>query len=157
MPPACPPSVAQGSDAGVCGATISYATPTVLDNCNVSSLVRTAGQASGTLFSATVTTTTYRVTDTSGNQATCSFTVNITDTQAPTIGAKYLFFVIMFDKKVLLRDAHVKFHSPLTCTVLIHVQLALLLATCPRRQMPATGLSPIHHPPSRTTAVQRLL
>ncbi len=43
------------------------------------------GLASGSVFPVGVTTNTYQVTDGGGNTATCSFTVTVNDTQAPSI------------------------------------------------------------------------
>jgi hypothetical protein len=50
-----------------------------------SSMVQIAGLPSGSAFPVGVTTNTFRVTDASGNTATCSFTVTVVDNQAPTI------------------------------------------------------------------------
>ena len=61
------------------GTVVTYATPTVTDNCSVASNVRTAGLASGSVFPIGVTTVTYKVTDGSGNTATCSFTITVID------------------------------------------------------------------------------
>jgi hypothetical protein len=46
---------------------------------------RTAGFASGTLFPKGVTTVTHTATDQAGNVNTCSFTVTVTDNQAPVL------------------------------------------------------------------------
>ena len=46
-------------------------------------LVQTAGLASGSVFPVGTTTNTYVVTDGSGNTATCSFDVTVSDTEAP--------------------------------------------------------------------------
>ena len=83
--PACPSNADVNTDVGVCGAAVTYAAPVTADNCAVSSTVRIAGNASGANFSTGLTTNTFIVTDTSGNQATCSFTVNVTDNEAPRI------------------------------------------------------------------------
>ena len=61
------------------GTTVAYATPTATDNCSVASIVRIAGLASGSTFPIGVNTVTYRVTDGSGNTATCSFTITVID------------------------------------------------------------------------------
>ncbi|MFN8394955.1 MAG: HYR domain-containing protein [Bacteroidia bacterium] len=49
------------------------------------STTQTAGLASGAAFPVGTTTNTFRVTDASGNSATCSFTVTISDSELPTI------------------------------------------------------------------------
>jgi hypothetical protein len=81
----CPANITQSNDVGVCGATVTYATPVGADNCPGSITTLTAGQASGTLFPIGATTVTYLATDASTNTATCSFTVTVNDTQNPTI------------------------------------------------------------------------
>ena len=59
------------------GTVVTYATPTASDNCSVASIVRIAGLASGSTFPIGVNTITYKVTDGSGNTATCSFTITV--------------------------------------------------------------------------------
>ncbi|MCB9224919.1 MAG: HYR domain-containing protein, partial [Crocinitomicaceae bacterium] len=81
----CPANITVSNDPGVCGATVTYTAPTGNDNCPGATTVMTAGQASGTLFPIGTTTVTYLVTDGSGNTASCSFTVTVNDTEAPTI------------------------------------------------------------------------
>ncbi|MES2332513.1 MAG: HYR domain-containing protein, partial [Bacteroidota bacterium] len=48
-------------------------------------ITQIAGLPSGSTFPIGVTTNTFRATDESGNSSTCSFTVTVTDNQAPTI------------------------------------------------------------------------
>ncbi|MBK9190274.1 MAG: HYR domain-containing protein [Crocinitomicaceae bacterium] len=81
----CPANITQNNDAGVCGATITYATPVGTDNCPAPVTALTAGQASGTVFPIGTTTVTYTVTDASTNTNTCSFTVTVNDTENPAI------------------------------------------------------------------------
>jgi gliding motility-associated-like protein len=81
----CPSNITQNNDFNVCGANITYATPVGTDNCPASLTTLIAGQASGTIFPVGATTVTYQVTDASSNNATCSFTVTINDTQNPVI------------------------------------------------------------------------
>jgi hypothetical protein len=59
------------------GAVVTYATPVGMDNCPGATTTRTAGLASGAVFPIGTTTVTYTVTDTSGNSASCSFTVTV--------------------------------------------------------------------------------
>ncbi|MBK8927469.1 MAG: HYR domain-containing protein [Crocinitomicaceae bacterium] len=81
----CPADITQNNDAGVCGATITYATPVGTDNCAGPLTALTAGQASGTVFPVGVTTVTYEVTDASSNTTSCSFDVTVDDNEAPMI------------------------------------------------------------------------
>lgn len=84
-PPAieCPEDVAVDNDPGTCSAVVSYPLPTATDDCGDVTLELIEGLASGSAFDAGITTVTYEATDISGNTATCSFTVTVTDTEAP--------------------------------------------------------------------------
>jgi hypothetical protein len=60
------------------GAVVTYTAPTGTDNCPDPVTTQIAGLASGSIFPIGVTTTnTFKVTDASGNVATCSFTVRV--------------------------------------------------------------------------------
>lgn len=86
----CPANISVNNDAGVCGARVTYTPPVGTDNCT-STTVQTAGLASGSIFPLGITTNTYRVTDASGNFATCSFTVTVIDNEPPVITAPSVF------------------------------------------------------------------
>ncbi len=83
----CPANIAANTGSSGCTASVTYSTPTVVDNCEANSLtpVRTAGLASGASFPVGATTVTYTATDQSGNVGTCSFTVTVTDNSAPVL------------------------------------------------------------------------
>src|SRR4030095_12187815 len=81
----CPADITQNTDSDACAATVNYTAPVGTDNCAGANSVQTAGLASGALFPVGVTTTTFVVTDAAGNTATCSFTVTVSDAQAPVI------------------------------------------------------------------------
>jgi len=81
----CPTNISQGVDAGVCGAVITYTTPVGTDNCTGVTTAQTTGDGSGATFDVGTTTETYVVTDGSGNTASCSFTITITDDENPAI------------------------------------------------------------------------
>ncbi len=78
----CPNNVVAVSASGVCGANVSFSVPAATDNCGASSV---AAPASGSLFNVGVNTVTVTATDGAGNTATCSFSVTVNDTQAPSI------------------------------------------------------------------------
>jgi len=67
-----------------CDSIVTFAAPTVSDNCTGLSIIRTdlTGLYSGDIFPVGVTTLVYQVTDGSNNQATCSFDVEVYE---PTI------------------------------------------------------------------------
>jgi hypothetical protein len=80
----CPASITTSNTPGQCSAVVTYPPPTVSDNCsNVGTPV--CNPASGSSFSKGITTVTCNVADASGNNASCSFTITVNDTQNPTI------------------------------------------------------------------------
>lgn len=87
QPPAitCPGNITQAAATGTCSATVTFTAPTGTDNCSGATTTQTAGQPSGTSFPVGVTTNTFRVTDASSNSTVCSFTVTVTDNQAPSL------------------------------------------------------------------------
>ena len=80
-----PANIAVNTDAGVCGADVTWVEPTSADNCTGSSIAQTAGLANGATFPVGATTITYTATDASSNTFSASFTVTVTDNEAPTI------------------------------------------------------------------------
>ena len=81
----CPANISKNNDPGLCAALVNYTAPTGTDNCPGANTIQTAGLASASYFPVGVTTNTFKVTDASGNMATCSFTVTVTDTEVPQI------------------------------------------------------------------------
>ncbi|WP_375559725.1 HYR domain-containing protein [Bernardetia sp. OM2101] len=73
----CPTNIIVNNDPNICGAIVTFALPTVSDNCTIASLNQTAGIASGDLYPVGTTTNTFLVTDNNGNTATCSFDVTV--------------------------------------------------------------------------------
>ncbi|MBA4277656.1 HYR domain-containing protein, partial [Flavobacterium sp.] len=80
----CNAPITVNNDSGVCGAVVTYSNSST-DNCPGQTIVQTAGLASGSVFPIGTTTNTFVVTDASGNTATCSFDVTVTDNEKPTI------------------------------------------------------------------------
>ena len=70
----------------MCSAVVTYTAPTGTDNCPGATTAKTAGLGSGSTFPVGTTTETYTVTDAAGNTASCSFTVTVNDTEAPSPG-----------------------------------------------------------------------
>ncbi len=79
----CPADITVGNDAGVCEAAVTWAAPTVTDNCPDAIVTSTANP--GDIFPKGTTTVTYTVTDCGGNVVTCSFDVTVEDTEPPVI------------------------------------------------------------------------
>ena len=90
-----PANITQSNDAGICGAAVSWTAPTGTDNCTVASLTST--HSSGDTFAVGTTTVTYTVTDLAGNTATSSFTVTVTDDEAPVISNVPADFTVLTD------------------------------------------------------------
>ncbi len=95
----CPADVSVNNDLDQCDAVVNGLAPTATgDNCGVtlqtwtmvgatvgSSAATGINDISGTTFNVGATTVTYRVEDAAGNFAECSFDVEVTDNQDPTI------------------------------------------------------------------------
>ena len=77
-----PADITQTADAGICTTVVNWTEPTATDDCGVT---LTSDIAPGTTFFLGTTTVTYTATDPSGNSATASFNVTITDDENPTI------------------------------------------------------------------------
>jgi hypothetical protein len=80
----CPGDIRVDNDLGKCGAVVTYSV-TYSDNCPGVVLEQLSGLPSDSLFPVGTTTNTFKVTDASGNSATCSFTVTVVDNEPPTI------------------------------------------------------------------------
>ena len=78
-----PTNISVTTDADACGATVTWTAPTASDNCGVTSFPST--HDSGDFFNVGSTTVSYSAMDAAGNGVTSSFTVTVTDGQAPTI------------------------------------------------------------------------
>ncbi|WP_424494028.1 HYR domain-containing protein [Salinimicrobium sp. GXAS 041] len=81
----CPENIDINVDAGICGAVVEFATPEGFDNSGEVTVTQIAGPVSGETFPVGITTVTFQVEDASGNTATCSFSVTVTDNEAPEI------------------------------------------------------------------------
>ena len=83
----CPSNITVNNTPGFCGASVSYGTPFVSDNCGVAGLTQIdgTGYTSGNLFPIGTTVQEYEVVDISGNTSVCSFTVTVIDVEAPLI------------------------------------------------------------------------
>ncbi len=80
---ACPSNITANTAVGQCSAAVTFTTPTAMDNCSGATVA--CLPASGSTFQKGTTTVTCTATDASNLTASCSFTVNVVDNQAPTI------------------------------------------------------------------------
>ena len=85
-----PANISQGTDAGICGATVNLGTPVTADNCAVATITNNAP----VLFPVGTTIVTWIVTDVNGNSSTATQTVVIADTEKPRITAPGLVSVV---------------------------------------------------------------
>ena len=83
----CPADVGVNNDAGLCGATVTYDAPSIADNCDNLGLTLSfvSGGDNNTFFAVGTSTVTWRVTDAAGLTADCSFSVTVTDAEAPVV------------------------------------------------------------------------
>jgi len=81
----CPANIAKNTDANLCTAVAAYTTPIFTDNCVGVSAALVSGGPSGTAFAKGINPVVWRVTDGAGLTKTCTFTVTVTDGQAPAI------------------------------------------------------------------------
>ena len=77
-----PADIAVSTDPNTCGAVVNWTAPTATDNCGATV---TGTHASGASFAVGQTTVTYTATDNAGNSVQESFTVTVTDGEAPAI------------------------------------------------------------------------
>ncbi|MBL7964400.1 MAG: HYR domain-containing protein [Flavobacteriales bacterium] len=91
---ACPANVNTTAQPGQCYRTLTIASPTTADNCpttltyavtGATTIPSTAAPITSVQFNVGLSTVTYTVTDAGGNTASCSFTVNVVDTQTPSV------------------------------------------------------------------------
>ncbi len=80
----CPSPITTSNDTGQCSAVVTFADPTVSDNCPGVG-TPTCNPPSGTAFPVGTTTVTCSVQDAAGNTGNCSFTVTVNETEPPTI------------------------------------------------------------------------
>ncbi|MDD3604878.1 MAG: HYR domain-containing protein, partial [Kiritimatiellae bacterium] len=79
----CPADIAIINDPGNCSAAVTWTAPTADDNCAVASFISTADP--GDVFSAGTTLVEYVAADAAGHSVTCSFSIVVSDAEAPVI------------------------------------------------------------------------
>ncbi|MGR6086655.1 MAG: GEVED domain-containing protein [Arcticibacter sp.] len=82
-----PSNISLNAAANACGAVATFTAPTATDNCPVGlgNVIQTAGLPSGSLFPVGTTVNTFSVTDAEGATVTSSFSVTVSDINAPAI------------------------------------------------------------------------
>ena len=79
----CPDDITVNNAPGQCFASVSWAAPTVNDNCGVTEINTT--HQPGSLFPVGMTTVEYTITDEEGNTTACSFIVTVNDNEIPQV------------------------------------------------------------------------
>ncbi|MBK6929482.1 MAG: HYR domain-containing protein [Saprospirales bacterium] len=75
-----------GNDVDQCSGKLNWSIPVATDNCVLFSVVQINGPASGTVVPVGQSqTVTYRAFDAAGNSSTCSFQIQVADTQIPEL------------------------------------------------------------------------
>jgi predicted outer membrane repeat protein len=92
----CPDDITIGVDPGQCSATATWTAPIFTDNCNTIASV-SCNHNPGDSFPTGPTTVTYTARDSSGNSASCSFTVTVKESEAPVARCKNSVVTIPFD------------------------------------------------------------
>ena len=81
----CPNDTIVENTIGNCGAVVTYITPIGTDLCTNVSTNLSSGLTSGSFFPVGTTANSFLVEDEAGNTATCSFTVEVQDTEQPQL------------------------------------------------------------------------
>jgi len=82
---ACPQNITQNTNPGLCTSVVTWTPVVTIDNCDVPTLVQTAGPTNGSAFPLGTTAVAFRSTDGTGNSRNCSFTVTVNDAELPVI------------------------------------------------------------------------
>ncbi|GIV34154.1 MAG: hypothetical protein KatS3mg031_1689 [Chitinophagales bacterium] len=100
----CPANITQPNDAGMCGANVAIPAPATSDNCGILSIVNNFnGTANASDFYPVGTTLVgWTITDLSGNTASCSHTVTITDTENPVITCPADIVIPVCDSSIII-------------------------------------------------------
>src|SRR6056297_1123334 len=78
-------TITVGNDFSNCSGGVNWSQPIATDNCEVS-VAQTAGPTPGDILDVGNYTVTYIATDSAGNTAECTFTIEVIDVQDPIIG-----------------------------------------------------------------------
>ncbi|NNK83356.1 MAG: T9SS type A sorting domain-containing protein [Flavobacteriaceae bacterium] len=83
----CAEDIYEDSSFGMCGSYVYYPEIMPVPNCGGDgiTIMQTSGLPSGNLFPVGITTNTFEITNETGDVATCSFNVYVTDTESPVI------------------------------------------------------------------------
>ena len=125
----CPPNLTKNTDPGQCSAVTSFYA-TGVDNCGISSVVQTAGHASNSAFPTGVSTVVFKATDESGNTQTCSFTITVTDKEAPVASCKNKTLELNAAGKAILSTDDIFQSGSDNCGAINQVSVSPNLFTC---------------------------
>ncbi len=81
-------TITVGTDTDQCGAYVNWETPVVYDNCDLPlTPTQISGPVNGTTLDVGMYTVVYEAIDADGNTATCTFDIEVVDTQCPWLMA----------------------------------------------------------------------
>lgn len=92
----CPSNITKPTDLDKNGTNVTWVAPAVLENCSNPIIVSSDIQPNS-YFKIGSTNVTYRATDQMGNSSSCSFTVNVIDTQSPKVDCPTAPIVVFAD------------------------------------------------------------
>ncbi|WP_196892902.1 HYR domain-containing protein [Aureivirga marina] len=81
----CPDNIVVNNDPGECGAVVTFDLPEVTNNCASVLVEQTGGLVSGQVFPVGITENTYKIENDLGEVITCSFTIEVIDSEDPVI------------------------------------------------------------------------
>ncbi|MBK9451742.1 MAG: HYR domain-containing protein [Bacteroidetes bacterium] len=81
----CQANMSVATNPGACCGTATFAAATATDNCGSATVSQTGGSASGTCLAVGSHVVTFTAADAYGNTSSCSFTIVVTDNEAPSI------------------------------------------------------------------------
>jgi gliding motility-associated-like protein len=81
----CPANIVVAAPGNQCSKVVTWTAPIATDGCGNTSFTITSNIAPGSIFPVGKDTVIYTVTDNTNNSASCSFTVTVRDTVAPTL------------------------------------------------------------------------
>ncbi len=79
----CPLDIVTTASPGTCGAVVAFAAPLASGGCGTITVTQTSGDPSGSLFPVGDTLIEFTAIDEGGTSETCTFTITITDDEAP--------------------------------------------------------------------------
>jgi hypothetical protein len=123
-----PNNISRTNDAGNCGAIVTWPAVTASDNCSVVTSF-TSDHNSGETFPLGITTVTYAARDQYNNLRTASFTITVTDNEAPTVSTKPVTITLV-NGSASITTANINNGTTDNCVGTITYSLSKSIFTC---------------------------